>query len=380
MLGYLYQARYALLAGLLRSRTNPGSAITIERFDDVAFEDNGQPVELIQTKHHAAASDLSDSSPDLWRTLRIWVEIVSLDAQAPFETQFTMITTGTAPPNSACSLLRPHRTEHNVRVAVEMLRAAAMRSTNVSTSVARSAFMALEPAMQFGLCNAIAIYDMSPGITDVRSEIEDRLFAAAAPEHISAFVDYLEGWWFASVIKALTAGNTAIFLTSIRSKLDELRESFKQGTLPLDEPAVDTSADDFASDNRTFIGQLRSVALNERITSAAVRDYYRASSQRSRWARENLLLDGETQRYDAELIDRWSRHFEAQVAVSEGTNDSNKQAVGRNTFHWANQSCLPFRNRTEMWITAGSYQLLADDLRVGWHPDFRKLFSARDDK
>lgn len=50
--GYLYQCRIALLNGLHAIPINPTLEISIERFDDVAFEREGSPLELIQTKHH----------------------------------------------------------------------------------------------------------------------------------------------------------------------------------------------------------------------------------------------------------------------------------------------------------------------------------------
>ena len=53
--GYLFQARYALLRGLQEGRRNPSHALSIERFDDVAFEDAGRPIELIQTNITDAA-------------------------------------------------------------------------------------------------------------------------------------------------------------------------------------------------------------------------------------------------------------------------------------------------------------------------------------
>ena len=44
MLGYLYQIRYAL--ALLLKNDNPDYQISIEKFDDVAFDKDGQPVQL----------------------------------------------------------------------------------------------------------------------------------------------------------------------------------------------------------------------------------------------------------------------------------------------------------------------------------------------
>ena len=41
----------------------------------------------------------------------------------------------------------------------------------------------------------------------------------------------------------------------------------------------------------------------------AIRDYYRAFEQRSRWAREDFLVDGELENYERELVEAWQpRH------------------------------------------------------------------------
>ena len=74
MAGYLYQVRYALLRALEEARSNPGRMLLIEKFDDVAFSEDGRPVELIQTKHHLSKGDVSDRSLDLWRTLAVWMD------------------------------------------------------------------------------------------------------------------------------------------------------------------------------------------------------------------------------------------------------------------------------------------------------------------
>src|SRR4051794_41579770 len=75
LLGYLYQCRWALLLLLQKTRTIPNTQVSVERFDDVAFEDQGNPLEAIQTEHHTGAPrSLSDASVDLWKTLRVWSE------------------------------------------------------------------------------------------------------------------------------------------------------------------------------------------------------------------------------------------------------------------------------------------------------------------
>ncbi len=76
MLGYLYQIRYAL--ALLLKNDNPDYQISIEKFDDVAFDKDGHPIQLIQLKHHIKEKgNLTDSSADLWRTIKVWIDCLS---------------------------------------------------------------------------------------------------------------------------------------------------------------------------------------------------------------------------------------------------------------------------------------------------------------
>src|SRR5690349_16032 len=64
-LGLIFQCRYALL--LLLQQNRPDAQLSIEHLDDIAFERDGTPLELIQTKYRVKSlGDLTDTSPDLW--------------------------------------------------------------------------------------------------------------------------------------------------------------------------------------------------------------------------------------------------------------------------------------------------------------------------
>ena len=100
MLGYLYQVRYAL--SLLLKNDNPNYQISIEKFDDVAFVENDIPKQLIQVKHHVKKyGDLTDMSTDLWRTLKVWIDIIIKSPNLVDDTDFLIITTADAPNNTA---------------------------------------------------------------------------------------------------------------------------------------------------------------------------------------------------------------------------------------------------------------------------------------
>ena len=78
-LGYLYQIRCALLLSLQRLKEETSFETSLETLDDVTFENNGTPSELLQTKlHKNRGANLTDASSDLWKTIRIWA--TGLDA------------------------------------------------------------------------------------------------------------------------------------------------------------------------------------------------------------------------------------------------------------------------------------------------------------
>lgn len=67
--GYLYQAEQALLIALT---LDSDSTIRLEGLDDIEIS-SGNKKSLIQAKHHVDLdSKLSDSSAELWKSLRVW--------------------------------------------------------------------------------------------------------------------------------------------------------------------------------------------------------------------------------------------------------------------------------------------------------------------
>lgn len=379
MLGYLYQCREALLLAILETKCQPGLSVSIERFDDVAFEQNGTATEQLQLKHHVNPANLTDLSVDLWKTLRIWCEQVAADPQLPFDRRFGIITTAQAPDGSAAALLRATRPSADAeKDALVLLDAAAKNSTNLETASGRKAFLALQEQERANLLAAIRIHDNAPSITDARSEIEEELFFSAPSGKVVSLVDYLEGWWFAQVVACLANPDApAISLLALRAKIDEIACAFRNNELLISPETLAVSADDLPeSDSRTFMRQMRCVDIAEESIELAKLDFYRATAQRSAWARENALLDGEAARFDADLVERWRRERLARESAERPVTDEEKRSFGRGLFHWASRTQIPFRNRHEQWLCTGTYQILADGVMVGWHPDHGSMFGA----
>ncbi|MFC5420387.1 ABC-three component system protein [Bosea eneae] len=372
--GYLFQCRYALYAGLRAIPNAPQLEISIEKLDDVAFEKQGDPTELIQTKHHIGKQgNLTDASADLWKTLLIWSKRVAQDIDAPFRMRFVLLTTGAAPDGSAASFLRMR--DRDEAEADKRLLNVVATSKNKDNAAAYQAYAALPEELRLSLLSAIDVLDSSPNIIDVRDEIAREVYHAAARDQVDHLVERLEGWWFGVVVKALTgAGPNAIPVLAIDQRVDELREEFKRDALPIDYKSIDPPPAVVAElDKRPFVRQLRRIQIGPNRVEWAIRDYYRASEQRSRWAREDLLVDGELETYEQELVEAWQpRHAALLDELTPTCPPEKKMQLGQGLFKWVEQEAnFPLRSVRERFLTHGSYHILSNRYALGWHPDYK---------
>ena len=379
--GYLYQARLALAECLRYAYADSGVEVAIEKLDDVSFEKDGSPLELLQAKHHLKhKGDLTDGSIDIWKTLRAWAEAIKSDPSLPGRTRLVLITTAQAPEGSAASFLRPKGSStRNVSIAEGKLVAAAGASQNVALAKAVASFTALAPAMRAALLGAIEVLDGMPLIADLEAVIEDRLRMMAPRGKTAAAREALEGWWWPRLCQALQATEpTTIPIVEVEQKLDDIRDSLKRDALPLDMENADPRSDELDQlDEMRFVRQLHGTGIGSGRILFAKRDFYRASAQRSQWARRSLLFDGEVSRFERTLIEEWQPRFEQKCdGLEDNCNEAAVRQAAQELYAWVeNEARFPIRTTISRFLNVGSYHILADALRLGWHRDYLTFYA-----
>lgn len=382
--GYLYQARLALALCIPYVNSESAIEVSIERLDDISFESSGTPLELLQTKHHIdRIGSLSDASSDLWKTLRVWAEAAASDPSLPSRTRLLLVTTGHAPDGSAAALLRPNAAYssgfgRDPKRAQEILSEVASKSRNEALKPAFKTFLALTPQMRSSLLSAVEVIDQHPLLSDLDMVIEAALRLVAPRGKVAAARELLEGWWWPRVCKALMASPAeAIPIALLEAKVDDIRDMLKRDTLLADfEHADPTDADVTALEGFRFVKQLRVIGLGSNRISYAKRDYYRAFAQRSKWTREHVVLDEELEKFQAKLIEEWEPRFGAMCEGVQAAepDEASLQQAGQQVYLWVEtEARFPFRSLSARFLSVGSYHMLANDLRVGWHKDYLKL-------
>jgi len=377
-LGYLYQIRIALLLSLERLREDDAFLVSIEILDDVAFEKAGQPAEILQAKHHRTRqASLSDSSSDIWKSLRIWLEGRRTGSILEGG-RINLLTTSTASAGSAASYLR-RNDNRDIAAAAARLKDTALTSKNKQNAAVYKTFLGLTDQERIDLLRDVTVLDAAPHVQSVEGAIEAQLFWAVDRGQHGTFRRYLEGWWFQRSVSHIADQKKAdrILAAEIEAQIADLREQFKQDALPIAADLLNVPPDRsfFAEKaNATFVRQLKLAEANEGRIFAAIRDYYRAFEQRSRWLRDDLLVVGDLRTYERRLIEEWELVFEAvKNELGADAAEAAKQQAARKVLEWAERVTIPIRPRvTEPFVTRGSLHMLADDLRLGWHSNFRE--------
>ncbi|MFB2683482.1 ABC-three component system protein [Shewanella mangrovisoli] len=380
-LGYIYQARLALLQLL---QLPEGTAIFLEKDDDLDFIQGNGGKSLASLKHKAIGDKLTDLSTDFWKSVNIWLVRYKADGRIASNLRFFLFTTGTVSTGSFLARLLPAQSiaSNDATTLTELAEAALAESRSKLIAPIATAFNELNGSEKQDFLERILILDGSPRIGDIPALIRDKHMRSIRREHREFVFERLEGWWTDAVINHLTSASPeGIFGYEVSDKLSNFAEEYKvdnlpitfRGKLPADEIDTDT-------DPRLFVTQLREIGISSNRIRSAILDYYRAFEQRSAWARENLLVLGEVEAYEDRLTDEWSRYKD--VAFEKLRDDSAEEALreaGATLYNWAEFETgkiesLRIRARvTEPYVLRGSFHILADSTpepKVYWHPRF----------
>ncbi|MGG0935498.1 ABC-three component system protein [Brevibacillus centrosporus] len=371
-LGYLFQARFSLHLILQKM----DSELSIERLDDVAFEDNGAPIELLQLKHHIHSSaNLTDGSADLWKTIRVWSEAVKSKKISLPDVVLSLVTTSSAPDGSIASLLREDD-NRDPKEAYDRLLAYTDTSESKSNNPAYQAFLSLPHEQRLQLVECIYVVDQCATILEAEGLVKKQLTVAIHPRYLNALYERLEGWWLQRVIGHLaTDSNGSIRFSEVNEKINEIRDQLRTDSLPIDYQHEDPPQAKLGEDKRPFVQHLQVISLSNPRIDHAIRDFYRASKQRSRWVKDELVSITELYNYDRLLKEAWEELFAiVNEDLAEDAHESLLQENGKTLYTQIIQirHLNIRRDCTEPYVMKGSFHILANKIPIelGWHPYF----------
>ena len=380
MLGYLYQIRFGLYLTFrkLPEVDDPEQFnISIETLDDVAFEKDGSAIELLQTKYHGAPGNLTNRSADIWKTIRVWVDAINNDALVLGRTTLTLITTQSLPEDTIAYHLSSGSERDTAKALSIMLDVCSEENTTNAKGYA--AFQSLSEAQKKAFVNDIYIIGQSDNLMQIRTKLCRYGRQYVASEFVEAFIDRVEGFWLQWCIEKLSQNPSGVInLGDVQNLLDKIRPEYTVTNLPAEFTDALPNILEIEQNTRNFVRQLHLFNAPKIMIEQAIVNYFRAFEQRTKWTSDGLLEPGELKGYDLRLREKWLEHKSFVELNSDIESLSDMRRYSAELYQKCLQNgVIPIRKDfIEAYVAKGSYHILSDQLKIGWHPDYSAMLGS----
>jgi len=394
-LGYYYQAMYALIT--LFDSKNEDAFVCLETFDDVYHED-GSLKNLLQLKHSINKDTvITVKSEQLWSALNVWCDHLAFNKVE--DGIFTLVTVASFDNNSPLKVLetenesreilelellkeaqrvvdaREKKQNENLRVNLESGLKASLPYENKCKGC--EAFLRLDPKVRKTFLKNIRLNASSFSASETQKEVIHRIKVSTQSQNQEKLADSIISWWDREAVKTLTKERPPhIFFSELQEfiswKNSEFHsDCFTDDLKDLDLPELDPI-------NHIQNKQLEIIEATRTQTLRSRKTEMKARIQREKWMHRNLSAISLLEKYDEKLIDEWSFIFEDTKEKSINFSTEKKQEEGRKLLDWshneAHKQVAPISNNySNPDLIRGSYQLLSQNMKVGWHCEYRAL-------
>jgi C-terminal domain 7 of the ABC-three component (ABC-3C) systems len=384
-LGFYFQAFYALLTLLTQDTDN--AAIGVEQLDDVDLKVDGQTL-LFQLKHsvNAAPPPITLKSRALWRTIKVWID--ALPTLSLSETTLHLVAVASIPSDSPLTVLTSEGVDRNdlVEAMVEEAqrvvdaRAAAAKSAKKLPYADRvdgcEAFLALSKTERLNLLRRTLIKQDTSPIGEIEKRVAEHLELLPLDQRPVVAKRLIE-WWDRQIVYSLCAKRERVISrTELQQQITIIIGDLEQDKLLPDFETV-TQPEDYQP-HGMLTRQIRLVEGKPSDLSKAIREEWKAREQRSKWLNEKPSMATVIGEYDRVLEEHWSdRHCQMAEDCAD-LEDKDKCASGLKILRWTHDEApSTVRPIADGWnapyYVRGSYQVLAMNLKVGWHPNYSAL-------
>jgi hypothetical protein len=366
--GYIYQLSQALLYLL---ELKEGDTLGIEVIDDIHV-DTITGTDLVQSKLQLTPASLTDGSRHLWNTLRIWADAIrdgSLDLSQT--RRLVLLTTATTSAGTIAAALE--QGESAKAVAARLL--AVPKSTDVTLRPSFDSVHKLTRTTLTKLVSRVAIAACQPSPKDIGKAIGQQLVRKTFhPRTVQDAINPLRGWLEARILDASGKGIT-ITEAEFGDTLRRIRDSLTETSLPARQFGAAIAPRDVAGQmDEQYVKQLGLVRADDEVIVRSIEHFLHASNERNEWVSKGELLPDDLTAFDKDLTDRWKPlHDMMRLKLEQQSSADHLCKAGLLHFHEVETVHVPIRQGwAYIYLTTGSYHILANRTVVGWHPDFQR--------
>lgn len=349
----------------------PGSFVSLEDLDDIAVHYPGGEVLLEQTKSATVKNPIADKSIELWKAFANWSTLCSDEHISVSSTHFRVLVVP----------LKIGGIVHEMHSAVTDAQADAILVKLKKRINLKNALVGCNPYLTKFFnggditCREIIKRFNLISEADPVESIREMIRLAIPDEAVDDFCSAAIGRAKEDVEKRIRARekplvDAAAFRRQWRAFV--AKNNLTNLLLSTTATPAPSRISDLLAQSPMFVRQLEAIDISADAMLSAVSDYLRTDADRIKWAADGVIVDAS---FD-ELNDSLKRQYvlvRDEVADMHGTLVA--PARGRHIY----RRCLAVHVHLEGLtlpdhFVPGTFNSMANALRVGWHPDYLSLF------
>lgn len=376
-----YGLQYTRLVHLLLLAPE-GSYCSMEYLDDVAQED-AQGVKLVQSKSAITANPVADRAKPLWKTLSNWVTLAASGGCNPDRTRFEIyvsrLVAGTFVDAFAAA-----STPEAARAAVLQARTALLgqapdftKRAEVASEIAPYVEKFFDADLEL-VARVVQNFSLTCGSGNPHADIETILKShPISQSKIRDIADHMCGVVKRRVDELLAAGVPAVigrdefhtWYGAYVRKIDRETVLLSRARPPREEESKSHLPS-------VFVQQLDIIGMTFEDKLEAVSDYLMAAADRTDWAVRGEVDASSFEDLDKTLQRNW-RNKRLACKIDHGSKPKDEQGQALYADCMQVDMSLQAMVPPEHFIP-GCFHWLADDLLVGWHPDYEQKLKSKD--
>lgn len=376
-----YSLQYTRMTQLLLVAP-AGSFCSMEFLDDVAQQHADKGTRLIQSKSALTANPVADRAKSLWKTLSNWTTLAT-DSDCDLEKTVFEIYVSRPVGGQLVEAFANARTLEEARAAIAKARDTlwgkspdfALKST-VADEIApylERVFNADPACLERIICNFQLTHGSGSPQADIEAVIRTHPVSATKVVDIA---DHMCGVVKRRVDELLEAGRPAViardafhdWYTSYLRKVDRDTVLLSRAKPPSEEESRGQLP-------RVFVQQLDLIGLSFEDKLEAVSDYLMAAADRTTWALSGEVDVSSFDDLDATLKRSW-KNKRRTCSIEHGSKPSELQ--GQALYSDCMDITVPLQAmQPPDHFLPGCFHRLADDMSIGWHPDYEQQLKVK---
>ena len=376
-----YGLQYTRLTQLLLEAP-VGSFCSMEYLDDVAQQQTDDSVRLIQSKSALTSNPVADRAKSLWKTLSNWTALAS-DSDCDLEKTIFEIYVSRPVHGQLVEAFSSAHTMEEARAAIAQARDALwgqgpefpLKSATAGeiAPYLERVFGADAARMERIVCNFQLTHGSGSPQADIEAAIRTHPVSAT---RVADIADHMCGVVKRRVDELLEAGQPAVIARDAFYGwyAAYLRKVDRDTVLPSRAKAP-SEEESHGQMPKIFVQQLDLIGLPFEDKLEAASDYLMAAADRTAWAVSGEVDVSSFDDLDAALKRGW-KNKRRTCGIEHGSKPGDVQGQALYSM------CMDFTTPLQAMqppdhFIPGCFHRLADDISIGWHPDFEQRLKIK---